>query len=107
MLNLKSEIQTIYSSAKYNGKPLEPDLENIMETSRDESELRDTWIGWRRVTGAAIRSKYHEFVTLVNQGAKDHGNSPRFYATSVSTNSTVTMYNLIIYRIIINIYKYF
>ena len=72
-IKLGNELETIYSSAKFNGHPLDPDLNNIMETSRDPDELLEAWLGWKSVSGSQMRSQFDEFVGLLNQGATENG----------------------------------
>jgi peptidyl-dipeptidase A len=68
-----ANMQEIYSTAKWDGKSLDPDLEGIISESRDWDTLRDAFIGWRNATGPRIMPLYEEFVQLANQGARDGG----------------------------------
>lgn len=68
-----SRMNSLYSTGKVNGKPLDPDLTEIMNSSRDYNELLNAYIGWRNATGPAIKSYYEKFVQLSNQGAVDGG----------------------------------
>lgn len=52
---------------------LEPELINIMATSRDYDKLLHAWLGWRNVSGREIRQMYKEFIDLKNIGAKENG----------------------------------
>jgi peptidyl-dipeptidase A len=49
-----------------------PDLEKIVNTSRDPDALLDAWRGWHDV-GKPMRPRYERFVTLANQGARELG----------------------------------
>ncbi|KAJ3051438.1 hypothetical protein HK097_007537, partial [Rhizophlyctis rosea] len=69
---LVGEMTKIYSTAKYFGAPLDPDLTDTMATSRDESVLRDAYLGWRAVTGPHIKPLYKNFTHLSNKGARDN-----------------------------------
>ncbi|XP_042221531.1 angiotensin-converting enzyme-like isoform X2 [Homarus americanus] len=52
---------------------LEPDLTNIMATSRDPEELRYVWRAWREAAGKPLRQKYLRFVELANEAARLNG----------------------------------
>ena len=58
----------IYSTAKVNGMSLEPEITEIMATSRDYNELLDVYIGWRNATGPLIKKLYPEFIDILNIG---------------------------------------
>ena len=68
-------MQTTYSTAKTSivegGEqyPLDPDLTNIMASSRDYNELRAAWKGWRDVSGKQMRNDYNRYVELNNEVA--------------------------------------
>ena len=47
-------------------------IEHILETSRNEPELRDLWVGWHKIA-PPMRPKYERFVTLANKGAREMG----------------------------------
>ncbi|XP_003786678.1 angiotensin-converting enzyme-like protein Ace3 [Otolemur garnettii] len=53
--------------------PLEPDLEEIMATSRDQKELLWAWQGWRDAVGRQIRSIFGQYVQLSNKAAQLNG----------------------------------
>uniref|UniRef100_A0AAR5P344 Angiotensin-converting enzyme n=1 Tax=Dendroctonus ponderosae TaxID=77166 RepID=A0AAR5P344_DENPD len=77
-----SDMQAIYSKAKIcpNGqKPedgaectlsLEPELTQILSTSKDPEELKHVWLGWRNAVGAKCRGLYKQYVDLSNDAAK-------------------------------------
>ncbi|KAH3692651.1 hypothetical protein DPMN_193805 [Dreissena polymorpha] len=78
---LEAEMTGIYSSAKWCKTPteclqLEPGLTAIFTNSRNYDELRDAWKGWRDVSGKMMRSKFQEFVTLMNMAIKAGGKYP-------------------------------
>ncbi|KAG0692757.1 Angiotensin-converting enzyme [Chionoecetes opilio] len=52
---------------------LEPELNNLMASSRDPAELRYVWRAWREVSGKPLRQKYLRFVELANEAAKLNG----------------------------------
>ncbi|CAB4004626.1 angiotensin-converting enzyme-like [Paramuricea clavata] len=70
---LVSQMKTIYSTAKVGNDSLEPELINIMATSRDYDKLLHAWLGWRNVSGREMRQMYKEFINLKNIGAKENG----------------------------------
>lgn len=49
------------------------DLTRIMADSRNEDELKYTWVQWRNVAAKPIRQKYLDFVALNNKAAKANG----------------------------------
>ncbi|XP_031209745.1 angiotensin-converting enzyme-like protein Ace3 isoform X2 [Mastomys coucha] len=53
--------------------PLEPDLEEIMATSRDQKELLWAWQGWRDVVGRQLRPVFEDYVRLSNKAAQYNG----------------------------------
>ncbi|XP_072270719.1 angiotensin-converting enzyme [Pyxicephalus adspersus] len=69
-----SEMDGIYSTAKVcppgqttDCWPLEPDLTEIMATSRSYKKLLYAWEGWHNAAGKPLRNKYEQFVKLSNQ----------------------------------------
>lgn len=48
------------------------DLEKVLATDRDYDHQLDAWQGWQ-ATAKPIRGEYTQFVTLVNEGARDMG----------------------------------
>ena len=48
------------------------EIEHILATSRDPSELLDVWQGWHRIS-PGMRDRYARFVTLANAGARGLG----------------------------------
>jgi peptidyl-dipeptidase A len=80
---LTAQMIDVYSNAKIcgwsNGKKncsiqwlLDPDIFNVLQTSRDPAELTYVWNEWRNKTGQ-LKDKYQQFVTLSNKGAKAGG----------------------------------
>ena len=77
---LTNEMAKIYSTAKfpaYKDKSrqvrLEPDLSQILASSRDPKELEYYWTEWRKFTGKKMREMYLEFVDLSNEAARLNG----------------------------------
>ncbi|XP_059734555.1 angiotensin-converting enzyme-like protein Ace3 isoform X2 [Bos taurus] len=54
--------------------PLEPDLEEVMATSRDQKELLWAWQGWRDAVGRQLRMTFERYVQLSNKAANLNGN---------------------------------
>ncbi|XP_056404141.1 angiotensin-converting enzyme isoform X2 [Hyla sarda] len=83
--NILSQMEEIYSTSKVcppgqstNCWSLEPDLSEIMATSRSYKRLLYAWEGWHNSCGVPLREKYQEFVGLSNEayrldGFKDTG----------------------------------
>ena len=46
------------------------DLDDIMATSKNYSELEETWINWRNAAGKPARTNYITYFTLGNKAAK-------------------------------------
>jgi len=53
---------------------LDPNLTEIMATSRDYERLKWAWQGWRDATGPKIKPLYTRLVDSMNQAAHDNGN---------------------------------
>ncbi|XP_025746074.1 LOW QUALITY PROTEIN: angiotensin-converting enzyme-like protein Ace3 [Callorhinus ursinus] len=53
--------------------PLEPDLQEVMATSRDQKELLWAWQGWRDAVGRQLRITFERYVQLSNKAAKLNG----------------------------------
>uniref|UniRef100_A0ABI7ZDM5 Angiotensin-converting enzyme n=1 Tax=Felis catus TaxID=9685 RepID=A0ABI7ZDM5_FELCA len=53
--------------------PLEPDLEEVMATSRDEKELLWAWQGWQDAVGHQLCITFKCYVQLSNRTAKLNG----------------------------------
>ncbi|XP_037666445.1 angiotensin-converting enzyme-like protein Ace3 [Choloepus didactylus] len=53
--------------------PLEPDLEELMATSRDEKELAWAWQSWRDAVGRQLRNTFESYVQLSNKAAQING----------------------------------
>ena len=48
----------------------EPDLQSLMETSRDPDRLLWAWLGWRRAVGPPMREVYPMLIDVLNRGAR-------------------------------------
>uniref|UniRef100_A0A672UIM6 Angiotensin-converting enzyme n=1 Tax=Strigops habroptila TaxID=2489341 RepID=A0A672UIM6_STRHB len=77
---LLSDMETTYSVAKVCREnktchPLDPDLTDIMATSRDYDELLFVWKGWRDAAGKPIKNNYKRYVELSNKAAVLNGYS--------------------------------
>ncbi|NXN80602.1 ACE enzyme, partial [Bombycilla garrulus] len=75
---LLSDMETTYSVAKVCREnktchPLDPDLTDIMATSRDYDELLFVWKGWRDASGKKMRNNYKRYVELSNKAAVLNG----------------------------------
>ncbi|NXU41431.1 ACE enzyme, partial [Drymodes brunneopygia] len=73
-----SDMDKIYSTAKVclpNGTcwDLEPDLSDIMATSRSYRKLLYAWEGWHNAAGNPLRPKYQQFVSLSNAAYSKDG----------------------------------
>ncbi|XP_030892312.1 angiotensin-converting enzyme-like protein Ace3 [Leptonychotes weddellii] len=76
--NLLAYMETTYSMAQVclnEGPclPLEPDLQEVMATSRDQKELLWAWQGWRDAVGRQLRITFERYVQLSNKAAKLNG----------------------------------
>ncbi|XP_074199548.1 angiotensin-converting enzyme isoform X1 [Camelus bactrianus] len=72
------DLETKYSVASVcyaNGTclQLEPDLSNLMATSRNYEELLWAWKGWRDKVGRAILPHFPRYVELTNKAARLNG----------------------------------
>ncbi len=78
LTKITASMEGEYGKGKYcpdgdKGKCLSlPDLENIINTSRDPEELKKAWLGWHQIA-QPIRKEYVRFVELSNKGAKEMG----------------------------------
>ncbi|KAJ3277818.1 hypothetical protein HK104_002945 [Borealophlyctis nickersoniae] len=73
LATLVGEMTGIYSTGKVDGKPLDPDLTEILATSRDYQQLQDAYLGWRKAVGPEIKPLYEQFANVSNVGARDGG----------------------------------
>ena len=53
----------------------EPELQTLMETSRDPDRLLWAWSGWRRAVGPPMREVYPQLIDVLNSGARQAGQS--------------------------------
>ncbi|KAM9003003.1 angiotensin-converting enzyme-like [Sarcophilus harrisii] len=79
---LLTNMETIYNAAdvcleKGPCIPLEPDLSEVMASSRDYDELLWAWQGWRDTVGQQLRPIYSRYVELSNKAAKLNGKAKR------------------------------
>src|SRR5215203_684220 len=78
LTKLAASMEGEYGKGKYcpdgdKGKCLSlPDLEDIINNSRDPEELKKAWVGWHQIA-IPIRKEYVRFVELSNKGAKEMG----------------------------------
>ncbi len=78
LTKITASMEGEYGKGKYcpdgdRGKCLSlPDLENIINNSRDPEELKKAWVGWHQIA-IPIRKEYVRFVELSNKGAKEMG----------------------------------
>jgi len=72
MSNIYSTAVVTDDSGKENR--LDPELTNIMATSRDYEKLKWAWQGWRDATGPKMKSLYTRLVRNMNAAANDNGN---------------------------------
>jgi len=76
---LVSDMGSTYSKAKVTKRggsdlwSLEPELTEIMASSRDPDELQYYWEQWREKSGKMIKGNYHEYIDLYNEAAKLNG----------------------------------
>uniref|UniRef100_A0A8C1I8C2 Angiotensin-converting enzyme n=1 Tax=Cyprinus carpio TaxID=7962 RepID=A0A8C1I8C2_CYPCA len=73
-----SQMDSIYSKAKVCPSSeecwsLEPELKEIMATSRSYKRLLYAWEGWHNASGVPLRSLYPEFVELSNRASRMDG----------------------------------
>lgn len=55
----------------------EPDLNRIMESSRDEGLLKKVWGTWHNKIGQDVKPLYVQLIHMLNQGARQAGNIQR------------------------------
>lgn len=83
LLAVTGELSKLYTSTRLctpAGRPcfnVEPDLQDLMATSRDPYELLWAWQGWRDIVGPCARMLYPALVLIQNQGAKNNGESSK------------------------------
>ena len=76
LTQIATEMKGLYGAGKYcrNGTDClsGPELEALMQTSRDYDELLDAWRGWRTIS-PPMRDMYERYVELANEGARELG----------------------------------
>lgn len=74
-----AEMSKLYVTTKLctpTGLPclnVEPDLQDVMETSRNPSTLLWAWQGWRDIIGPCASMLYPALILTQNLGAKNNG----------------------------------
>ncbi|KAM9837051.1 angiotensin-converting enzyme [Aulostomus maculatus] len=73
-----STMDSIYSTAKVHPQPniswsLEPELTEIMATSRSYKRLLYAWEGWHNASGVPLKKYYPRFVELSNKASHADG----------------------------------
>ncbi|XP_068611055.1 angiotensin-converting enzyme [Brachionichthys hirsutus] len=73
-----STMDSIYSTAKVYPEPniswsLEPELTDIMATSRSYKKLLYAWEGWHNASGVPLKTLYPAFVELSNKASQADG----------------------------------
>jgi peptidyl-dipeptidase A len=76
LTQIATEMKGLYGAGIYcrNGSDClsGPELEALMQTSRDYDELLDAWRGWRTIS-PPMRDMYERYVELANEGARELG----------------------------------
>ncbi|GAB1267410.1 M2 family metallopeptidase [Aurantivibrio infirmus] len=79
LAEIGSKMNAMYGAGEYcrqNGEQEEclsgDKLENIMSTSRDPEELKDVWVGWRKIS-RPMKPLYERQVEIGNEGAQELG----------------------------------
>ena len=76
LTQIATKMKGMYGAGKYcrNGNDClsGPDLEALMQTSRDYDELLDAWQGWRTIS-PPMRDMFERYVELANEGARELG----------------------------------
>lgn len=52
---------------------LEPDIKDILASSKNYEELLHVWNEWRRVSGKPVKEKFERYVQLLNEAARLNG----------------------------------
>jgi peptidyl-dipeptidase A len=76
LADIAARLDTDYSTAKvtYNGRTLTlDDMEEILRTSRDPTETRALWEGWRALASPQMKADYARLVELANEGSRELG----------------------------------
>ena len=75
--DIQSQLERIYANGQVkNGTEtynMEPELTELMATSRDPERLAVLWREWRAETGKKMSDLYKDMVTLMNDGARHNG----------------------------------
>lgn len=75
--SLSNKLESIYATAKVcrdvdNCLTLDPELSDLMTSSRNYSDLLWAWKGWHDAAGRPMRQIYTQTVSLRNKGARDN-----------------------------------
>lgn len=49
---------------------LEPEISDVLESSREAEELKYYWLQWYNQAGAPVRAHFDTYVRLVNEAAE-------------------------------------
>lgn len=63
----------VTSQTTYCDLKIEPELNKIMERSRNEAELRYVWTEWRQSIGPTNKNTFMRYLDLANQAAERLG----------------------------------
>jgi peptidyl-dipeptidase A len=73
---IATDLKGMYGAGEYcrndNDCLSGPELENLMQSSKDYDELEEYWTGWRTIA-PPMREKYQRYVELANEGAGELG----------------------------------
>ncbi|KAL1132116.1 hypothetical protein AAG570_010074 [Ranatra chinensis] len=78
LTGLEKSLGSIYRNSRVCKTParcyrIEPDLDKIMQESRDPKELLWAWKGWRDTVGPPSRELYPALIMMENQAAMNNG----------------------------------
>ncbi|HTC52255.1 MAG TPA: M2 family metallopeptidase [Steroidobacteraceae bacterium] len=76
LASISTKLRARYSTAKFNyqGKDLSlDDMEDVLRSSRDPSEIRALWEGWRAVSSPSMKADYSRLIELANEGSRELG----------------------------------
>lgn len=94
-------MQEIYATTtvERNGKTyrLEPELTDIMASSRDQDELLWAWGAWHNTTGRKLKTLYAEFVGHMNEAARDNGTTCVIYVLTPWMTSMIVFVHASLY----------
>ena len=76
LASISARLRTQYSTAKFNyqGKTLTlDDMEDLLRSSRDPTQTRVLWEGWRVASSPSMKADYSRLVDLANEGSRELG----------------------------------